>query len=137
MLSLIDTPTPHASAATWVDSIAATTPTANTSRSRRSLPQLAQLAKTSNTYLTSTVLHLPDGLTPNQRLAAQHRAENIHLVTQRLRDATRVEEWRAAALELDILEGNEAWQADNETSEFDAPLIQARLDLLNEARASG
>ncbi|KAL5353012.1 Lipase 5 [Pseudogymnoascus australis] len=136
MFPLLDTPTHHSSAATWVDSIA-TPQTANTSRSRRSLPQLAQLAKASNTYLTSTVLHLRDGLTSDQRLAAQHRAENIHLVTQRLRDATRVEEWRAAARELDILEGNEAWKTDNESSEFDAPLIQARLDLLNEARASG
>ncbi|KFY45218.1 hypothetical protein V494_01077 [Pseudogymnoascus sp. VKM F-4513 (FW-928)] len=137
MFPLLDTPTPRPSAAaTWVDSVV-TPQTANTSRSRRNLPQLAQLAKTSNTYLTSTVLHLRDGLTSNQRLAAQQRAENIHLVTQRLLDATRVEEWRAAARELDILEGNDAWKTDNETSEFDAPLIQARLDLLNEARASG
>ena len=110
----------------------------STTRSgQRGLPRLAHLVGTSISYLASSTIRLRDSLTTDELLAVQHKAESIRLVKQRLRDAKRFEEWKVAAKELDILEGNEAWKTDSASSEFDAPLVQARLKLLNEARQQG
>lgn len=45
-------------------------------------------------------------------------------------------EWKAAATELDILEGNNAWKDEDESSEYDAALVAARLHELDDARLS-
>lgn len=52
----------------------------------------------------------------------------------RMRDAESYEEWRTAAAELDTLEGNEAWKQEDESAEYDAALVEARLRQLDEAR---
>src|ERR1700738_3193558 len=49
-------------------------------------------------------------------------------------EAQALEDWKAAATELDILEDNEAWKLENHSEDFDAPLIEARLKQLDEAR---
>lgn len=46
------------------------------------------------------------------------------------------DEWKAAASELDILEGNDAWKSEDESFEYDAALVAARLQQLDEARLS-
>lgn len=46
------------------------------------------------------------------------------------------DEWKAAATELDALEGNDAWKLEDYSSEYNAALVQARLDQLDAARLS-
>jgi TAG lipase/steryl ester hydrolase/phospholipase A2/LPA acyltransferase len=87
-------------------------------------------------HVNSTVLHLRDGLTEEQRAAKAKREERRQILTLRMSNAESMEQWRAAAKELDILEGNEEWKFDNSPADFDAPLIQARLAELDEARAN-
>jgi TAG lipase/steryl ester hydrolase/phospholipase A2/LPA acyltransferase len=43
-------------------------------------------------------------------------------------------EWKAAAIDLDILEGNNAWKDEDESPEYNAALVAARLRELDEAR---
>lgn len=62
------------------------------------------------------------------------------LITSRLRDleqATTYAEWRAAALELDRLEGAEAWKQDETSDDYDHLLIRERLAEMRELRRSG
>jgi len=46
------------------------------------------------------------------------------------------EDWMAAASELDTLEGNDNWKNEDESLEYDAALVKARLDQLDEARTN-
>jgi TAG lipase/steryl ester hydrolase/phospholipase A2/LPA acyltransferase len=46
------------------------------------------------------------------------------------------DEWKAAATELDILEENNVWKAEDDSPEYDAALVAARLKELDEARLS-
>ncbi|KAI7052623.1 hypothetical protein KC352_g45516, partial [Hortaea werneckii] len=57
----------------------------------------------------------------------------------RLRTAKTAEEWRAAALELDRLEGRNKWKEVDETEEeeYDPKLIRARLQRLQDAVERG
>jgi TAG lipase/steryl ester hydrolase/phospholipase A2/LPA acyltransferase len=52
------------------------------------------------------------------------------------RQATSHDEWIAAATELDALEGHDAWKHQNESQEYDAALVLARLQELDDARTS-
>ena len=45
-------------------------------------------------------------------------------------------EWKAAATDLDVLEGNNSWKAQDESPEYDAALVAARLRELDDARLS-
>lgn len=58
------------------------------------------------------------------------RKEILYL---RMRNAESYEEWRMAATELDILEGNDTWKQEDESAEYDVALVEARLKQLNEA----
>ncbi|KAJ4286064.1 Lipase 5 [Kalmusia sp. IMI 367209] len=52
----------------------------------------------------------------------------------RERQAESYHDWKAAATELDTLEGNDTWKFHDESSEYDAELVKARLEQLDEAR---
>jgi TAG lipase/steryl ester hydrolase/phospholipase A2/LPA acyltransferase len=52
------------------------------------------------------------------------------------KQAITYEDWRTAAIELDVLEQNEAWKADSSSTYFDAALVEARLKQLDEARVN-
>ncbi|KIW01531.1 uncharacterized protein PV09_07009 [Verruconis gallopava] len=54
----------------------------------------------------------------------------------KLKEAEDYESWKSAACELDVLEGNESWKQQTESSEYDVALVQARLKQLDEARIS-
>ncbi len=84
--------------------------------------------------VNNTVLSLRDGLSEDERLAQAHLEERKQILTLRLKNAASMAAWRSAAKELDILEDNEGWKFDTNSSDFDAPLIEARLRQLNEAR---
>jgi len=47
-----------------------------------------------------------------------------------------LQQWRAAAIELDVLEGNNAWKCELESSEYDFNLVESRLAQLDDARNS-
>jgi TAG lipase/steryl ester hydrolase/phospholipase A2/LPA acyltransferase len=46
------------------------------------------------------------------------------------------DEWKAAATELDALEGNDPWKEQDDSPEYDAALVAARLAELDDARVS-
>ncbi|KAJ4358450.1 Lipase 5 [Didymosphaeria variabile] len=56
------------------------------------------------------------------------------LLYLRMRDAESYDDWKAAATELDTLEGNDAWKMEDKSSEYDAELVKVRLGQLDEAR---
>jgi TAG lipase/steryl ester hydrolase/phospholipase A2/LPA acyltransferase len=46
------------------------------------------------------------------------------------------DEWKAAATELDALEGHDPWKEEDESPEYDAALVAARLRELDDARGA-
>ncbi|CAN9337996.1 unnamed protein product [Alternaria alternata] len=54
----------------------------------------------------------------------------------RKQTAETYDQWKAAATELDILEGNEAWKEEDDTTEYNVDLVAARLKELDDARLS-
>ncbi|KAF2000278.1 patatin-domain-containing protein, partial [Amniculicola lignicola CBS 123094] len=56
--------------------------------------------------------------------------------TAKYEQAETYEEWKAAAEELDMLEGNDVWKADDQSTEYDVALVAARLKDLDDARLS-
>jgi len=58
------------------------------------------------------------------------------LLYLQLKEAQNHEEWRKAACELDVLEGNEKWKQETASTEYDFALVQARLKQLDDARIS-
>ncbi|KAF2109271.1 acyl transferase/acyl hydrolase/lysophospholipase [Lophiotrema nucula] len=59
------------------------------------------------------------------------RKQVLHL---RLKNAETYEDWRTTAIELDALEGNDAWKNEDVSDEYDYELIAARLKDLDDAR---
>lgn len=92
----------------------------------------ARIAKGVN----ETIQLLRDGLTEEERAAKVKKEERRQILVLRMKNAETMEQWRLAAKELDILEGNEEWKLDNSSSDFDAPLIQQYLKQLDDARTN-
>ena len=86
--------------------------------------------------VNNTVLTLRDGLSEEEREARRKKEEMRQILGLRMQNAETMEQWQNAAKELDMLEDNEAWKANSASSEFDAPLIEARLKQLDEARTN-
>ncbi|RDL30982.1 Patatin-like phospholipase-containing protein [Venustampulla echinocandica] len=86
--------------------------------------------------VNNTVATLRDGLTEEDRIAQAKIVERRQILALRVKNAETVDQWKAAAKELDILEDNEAWKQDSTSSEFDAALIEDRLKQLDDARIS-
>ncbi|KAF2654531.1 patatin-domain-containing protein [Lophiostoma macrostomum CBS 122681] len=66
-------------------------------------------------------------------VAQQERRQLLNL---RLKNAESHEDWKSAAIELDVLEGNDVWKAEDDSPEYNAPLVAARLKQLDDARIS-
>ncbi|RKF79536.1 Lipase 4 [Golovinomyces cichoracearum] len=96
----------------------------------RTLKNAIQLV---NHNLLSPWYNLKDGqkTTPN---SIEERKKTLHL---QLKSSLTVDQWKETAKELDILENNEAWKYDNDSNDFDAPLLEMRLRQLDQARESG
>ena len=86
--------------------------------------------------VNSTVLQLRDGITEEQRTLRLRKEERRQILRVRMENAETREQWRAAATDLDVLEDNEAWKYDTQSDDFDAPLIEARLKQLDDARTN-
>ena len=86
----------------------------------------ARILKGSADLVNNTVLGLRDGLTEEQRLAKAKKHERRQILALRMKNAKTLDQWKAAAKELDVLDDNEAWKADSTSPEFDAELIETR-----------
>ncbi|KAF1834489.1 patatin-domain-containing protein [Decorospora gaudefroyi] len=67
---------------------------------------------------------------------ADTEANRRQILYLRMKDAETYDEWKAAATELDILEGNEAWKEEDDTPEYNVDLVATRLQELDDARMS-
>jgi TAG lipase/steryl ester hydrolase/phospholipase A2/LPA acyltransferase len=94
----------------------------------------ARILKGSADLVNNSLLALRDGLTEEQRAAKHKWQQQRQILSLRMKNAETMDAWKAAARELDVLEDNETWKADSESSEFDAGLIEARLKQLDVAR---
>ncbi|KND88263.1 Lipase 4, partial [Tolypocladium ophioglossoides CBS 100239] len=75
-----------------------------------------------------------DGLTAEQREQARLREERKNILRLRMKAAESLTQWQAAAQELDVLEGNDAWKHDATSGDYNGQLIQERLRALDDAR---
>ncbi|POR39066.1 Lipase 4 [Tolypocladium paradoxum] len=75
-----------------------------------------------------------DGLTAEQREQARLWEERKNTLRLRMKTAESRTDWQAAAQELDVLEGNDAWKHDTTSGDYNGPLIEERLRALDDAR---
>ncbi|TAQ91142.1 hypothetical protein B7494_g490 [Chlorociboria aeruginascens] len=100
------------------------------------LGPVARAFKESAAVVNNTVLQIRDGLTEEQRAAKKRKEERRQILELRLKNAETMESYKDAARELDLLEENETWKYDQNSGDFDAPLIVARLKQLDDARVN-
>lgn len=112
----------------------ASPPPSSPSESWALLGSASRIFKNSVDLLNRTVSVLRDGLTDEQRTTIHRLEERKKILHLRLENSLTVERWKATAKELDVLENNEAWKFESESSEFDARLIETRMKQLNQAR---
>ena len=75
------------------------------------------------------------GYTPNNRLASvSEEFKQKQICLANLQRAETWEEWEAAALELDRLEGRNEWKAHDDSDDYDYQLVNDRLRNLEDAR---
>ncbi|KAF2719140.1 patatin-domain-containing protein [Polychaeton citri CBS 116435] len=67
---------------------------------------------------------------------SSEEARERQLLLLRLQGAQSLDEWRKAAVELDRIEGNDAWKAEEQSAEYDVELVKGRLLQFDEARVS-
>lgn len=104
-----------------------------TLRKSQSLGILAPVATVLRS--TASLLHsYRDGLTEEQRAAKVHREQQKQIQHLRLKNATTLDEYNAAANALDILYDNQEWKKEDVSDEYDYKLIQRKLQELDEAR---
>ncbi|KAJ8111119.1 hypothetical protein OPT61_g6213 [Boeremia exigua] len=70
------------------------------------------------------------------RAISDEDAGRKQILYLRMQNAETYDDWKAAATDLDILEGNNAWKDKDESPEYDAALVAARLREMDEARLS-
>ncbi|PNY22502.1 Lipase 4 [Tolypocladium capitatum] len=75
-----------------------------------------------------------DGLTAEQREQARLREQKKNMLCLRIKTAESFTQWQAAAQELDVLEGNEAWKHEATSGDYNGQLIEERLRALDDAR---
>ncbi|EPQ63688.1 BgtA-21327 [Blumeria graminis f. sp. tritici] len=114
---------------------ACSTPTSTTLRDQWNiLGSAARALRNSAELLNRTLLGLRTDIDNELQVMNTRKNERRQALLLRLHHCVSAEQWKATAKELDILEDNEAWKADNMSDEFDAPLIETRLRQLDEAR---
>ncbi|KAF9698900.1 hypothetical protein EKO04_002971 [Ascochyta lentis] len=73
---------------------------------------------------------------PSPQDALDEDAGRRQILYLRMKNAETYNEWQAAATDLDVLEGNNAWKEKQESPEYDAALVAARLQEMDDARLS-
>ncbi|KAK7544469.1 acyl transferase/acyl hydrolase/lysophospholipase [Phyllosticta citribraziliensis] len=79
----------------------------------------------------NTALHRPDHDHVKSDPATSERRQILYL---RMQNADNFDDWRAAAAELDEIEGNNTWKNERESLEYNYELVEARCKQLDEAR---
>ncbi|GAO17886.1 hypothetical protein UVI_02030170 [Ustilaginoidea virens] len=87
--------------------------------------------------VNNAILYWKDGLTPEERECMFLRDQRKGVLSLRLKTAEKYADWKAAASELDTLDGNDKWKNDAVAGAYDFLLIQERLRALDEARLTG
>jgi TAG lipase/steryl ester hydrolase/phospholipase A2/LPA acyltransferase len=79
-----------------------------------------------------------DGLTQEEREERRFREERRQILCLRMKNAATLEQWEAAAQELDKLEGNDEWKEDDSepNGSYNPRLLAERLTQLDDARVS-
>lgn len=67
---------------------------------------------------------------------AEETKDRSQILYLRMKEAQTYEDWRAAASEIDELEGNSTWKNEVESPEYNVSLIQTRLEQLDDARTA-
>ncbi|KAF2476593.1 patatin-domain-containing protein [Lindgomyces ingoldianus] len=98
------------------------------------LAPLVQLVRDPVRTIGSAVGSLSD--VPESTVASEAELDHKQVLYLRMRNAESYEEWKSAATELDTLEGNDVWKLEDDSPEYDAPLVAARLKQLDDARLS-
>ncbi|KAG9243624.1 patatin family phospholipase-like protein [Calycina marina] len=75
-----------------------------------------------------------DTLLDTDRIASAKFEEKRQILSLRMKNARDLRAWVDAAENLDVLEDNETWKSDLDSTEFDVSLLQTRLRQLDEAR---
>ncbi|KAI9673555.1 MAG: hypothetical protein M1829_004062 [Trizodia sp. TS-e1964] len=80
------------------------------------------------------------GAWPEERAELQKLATRRQVLYARLDrswlQAVNYDAWQTAADELDLIEDNESWKMERQSSEYDVELVEARLKQLDDARIS-
>ncbi|KAK4136301.1 patatin-domain-containing protein, partial [Trichocladium antarcticum] len=90
-------------------------------------------------YAGNRLLSLRDGRAESERETKRSTEERMKLLAIRMQNAGTLQEWTAAATELDKLEGNDQWKLDESTGDYGdyhPELIRTRLAELDEARTN-
>ncbi|KAL8802335.1 MAG: hypothetical protein Q9223_003115 [Gallowayella weberi] len=108
----------------------------HTSTSASSIARLVRFARHPVQNLSAVVEDWYDGTTKAERETRQRLDDRKQLLYLKLRESLTASEWQAAATELDLLQGNNDWKALDQSPDYDASLVHARLKQLDEARIS-
>ncbi|KAI4260508.1 MAG: hypothetical protein L6R42_004011, partial [Xanthoria sp. 1 TBL-2021] len=103
---------------------------------KASIARLVQFARHPVENVAEAVEDWYDGTTKAERDRRQSLEDQKQLLYLRLRQSSSATEWQAAATELDLLEGNNDWKSLDDSLDYDASLVLARLKQLDEARIS-
>ncbi|KAL8800772.1 MAG: hypothetical protein Q9182_004936 [Xanthomendoza sp. 2 TL-2023] len=106
------------------------------STSTSSIARLVRFARHPVENLGAAVEDWYDGTTKAEREIRQSLDDRKQLLYLKLRESLTAGEWQAAATELDLLQGNNDWKALDQSPDYDASLVHARLKQLDEARIS-
>ncbi|KAF2735145.1 patatin-domain-containing protein [Polyplosphaeria fusca] len=75
-------------------------------------------------------------LSPEHGSSSTLEADRKQLLYLRMKNAESFEVWKAAATELDTLEGNDLWKNEDYSEQYNFELVAARLKELDDARLS-
>ncbi|KAL8687808.1 MAG: hypothetical protein Q9218_006125, partial [Villophora microphyllina] len=105
-------------------------------RPKGSIVRLVQFARHPIDNVGEAVENWYDGTTREERNRRQSLEDRKQLLYLKLRQATNSTDWQDSATELDELEGNNDWKGIDQSPDYDADLVLARLKQLDEARIS-
>ncbi|KAL8997938.1 MAG: hypothetical protein Q9169_002931 [Polycauliona sp. 2 TL-2023] len=103
---------------------------------KASIARLVQFARHPIENVTEVVEDWYDGSTRDERARRQSLEDRKQLLYLKLGESSNATEWQETATELDLLEGNDDWKSLDDSPDYDATLVLARLKQLNEARIS-
>ncbi|KAK4180944.1 putative lipase [Triangularia setosa] len=101
-----------------------------TAHPHSSIPPFTKLVRDAS----NLVLSWRDGLTESEREDKRRTEERMQILAARMHNATSLQDWNAAAKELDALEGNDEWKLDDASGDYHPQLIRLKLKELDAAR---